>query len=86
MVTTNTNKRTLAIRDTWEFKKIESIIDSIQYSDNHRLNHFYHKGFLMAVMTRMARDDNRVIHYLEAAKKDLVDSGWRSHMTKTQIK
>jgi TPR repeat protein len=68
----------MRLEDTYEYKKIAAILDSIQYSRaNPRLNHFYHKGFLMAVLTQMARDDNQAIHYLEMAKENLLENGWR---------
>lgn len=68
----------MRIDETYEYKRIVSILDSIQYSrDNPRLNHFYHKGFLIAVLAQMARDDNKAIHYLEEAKRNLVKNGWR---------
>jgi hypothetical protein len=31
----------------------------------------------MAVLTQMARDDNRAIHYLEKARENLLENGWR---------
>jgi hypothetical protein len=68
----------MRLEDTYEYKRIAAILDSIHYSRaNPRLNHFYHKGFLMAVLTQMARDDNKTIHYLEMAKENLLENGWR---------
>lgn len=68
----------MKLEDTYEYKRIVAILEGIQYSrTNPRLNHFYHKGFLIAVLTKMARDDNKTIHYLEVAKENLVKNGWR---------
>lgn len=68
----------MRIDETYEFKRIQQILDSIHYSKtNPRLNHFYHKGFLMAVLARAAQTDNRIIHLLEEAKEDLYRNGWR---------
>lgn len=80
------------IQDTYEYKRIQAILMSITYSKtNPRLNHFYHKGFLMAVMARAAMDDTKILEYLEAAKKDLERQGWqrdrgRDSITKTEPK
>ena len=41
----------MRIDETYEYKRIVSLLEGIQYSrDNPRLNHFYHKGFLIAVL------------------------------------
>jgi hypothetical protein len=79
----------MRIDETYEYKRIVSLLEGIQYSrDNPRLNHFYHKGFLIAVLAQMARDDNKTIHYLEVAKENLVKNGWRrgpgQDLTKTE--
>ena len=77
----------MRLEDTYEYKRIAAILDSIQYSRaNPRLNHFYHKGFLMAVLTQMARDDNRAIHYLEKARENLLENGWRQGRGQDVIK
>ena len=74
------------IRDSYEYKRIEAILDSIHYSKtNPRLNHFYHKGFLMAVMARAAADDTKVLQYLEAAKRDLERQGWRRDLGRDSV-
>ena len=74
------------IRDSYEYKRIEAILDSIHYSKtNPRLNHFYHMGFLMAVMARAAQDDTKVLAYLEAAKRDLERQGWRRDLGRESI-
>lgn len=76
------------IRDSYEYRRIERILDSIHYSRaDPRLNHFYHKGFLMAVLAKAARNDSQVLAILEASKEDLVENGWRktgSEVTKNQ--
>lgn len=67
------------IRDSYEYRRIEQILDSIHYSKTDpRLNHFYHTGFLMAVLARAAMNDSQVLAILEEAKEDLVRNGWRS--------
>lgn len=74
------------IQDTREYKRIQAILDSITYSKtNPRLNHFYHKGFLMAVMARAAMDDTKILEYLEAAKRDLVRQGWRQDLGRESV-
>lgn len=76
----------MRIEQTYEYKRIESILASIHYSKtNPRLNHFYHKGFLMAVMARAARDDTKILEYLEAAKRDLERQGWRRDLGRESI-
>lgn len=64
-------------RDSYEFKRIESIINSIEHSADPRINHAYHKGFLMAVLARAAMNDNRVIHILEQAREGLMNRGFK---------
>jgi len=74
------------IRDSYEYQRIQAILDSIHYSKtNPRLNHFYHMGFLMAVMARAAQDDTKVLAYLEAAKRDLERQGWRQDLGRDSV-
>ena len=76
----------MRIEETYEFKRIQEILDSIHYSKtNPRLNHFYHKGFLMAVLAQAARDDTKILSYLEAAKGDLERQGWRRDLSRESI-
>ena len=76
----------MRIDETREYKRIQAILDSIHYSKTDpRLNHFYHKGFLMAVMARAAMDDTKVLEYLEAAKRDLERQGWRRDLGRESI-
>ena len=76
----------MRIQDTREYKRIETILASIHYSkSNPRLNHFYHKGFLMAVLARAAMDDTKVLEYLEAAKRDLERQGWRRDLGRESV-
>ena len=74
------------IRHSYEYKRIQAILASIHYSDaNPRLNHFYHMGFLMAVLARTAQDDTKVLAYLEAAKRDLERQGWRQARSRESV-
>ena len=76
----------MRIEHTREFKRIQEILDSIHYSEsNPRLDHFYHKGFLMAVMARAAQDDTKILQYLEAAKRDLLSQGWRRDLGRDSV-
>ncbi len=76
----------MRIEDTREFKRIQELLDSIHYSkSNPRLDHFYHKGFLMAVMARAAQDDTKILQYLEAAKRDLLRQGWRRDLGRDSV-
>ena len=74
------------IRDSYEYQRIQAILDSIHYSKtNPRLNHFYHMGFLMAVLARAAQDDTKILAYLEAAKRDLERQGWRQDLGRDSV-
>ncbi len=65
------------IQNTYEFKRIQRIIDSIHYSTNSQINHAYHKGFLMALLAEAALRDSRVLDIMEAAKARLHGRGFR---------
>lgn len=74
------------IRHSYEYQRIQAILASIHYSNaNPRLNHFYHMGFLMAVLARAAQDDTKILAYLEAAKRDLERQGWRQELGRNSI-
>lgn len=74
------------IRHSYEYQRIQAILASIHYSKtNPRLNHFYHMGFLMAVLARAAQDDTKILAYLEAAKRDLERQGWRQELGRNSI-
>ncbi len=64
------------IQNTYEFKRIQRIIDSVHYSHNSQINHAYHKGFLMALLAEAALRDSRVLDIAEAAKERLLRRGF----------
>ncbi len=67
----------MQVQNTYEFKRIQQIIDSVHYSDNNQINHAYHKGFLMALLAEAALRDSRVLDIAEAAKERLLRRGFR---------